>query len=1069
METVLKTIITHESKLARRNWLFYLFILGVLGFMVGFLIPWNARSLQWWQVALASSFPAYGVCFLNLFQSLVITFLVCDIQRKRKKAETREVLFTRPVGNGEVFLGEILGILIPFFVIDVVFMISCGVIHLVIPDSPVNPGVYLFYLLVRVMPTLVFITGLASLVNRLTKSPFISWIILVGWLYFSYAYLTKPLHGMLDFWGSSLSGSFSTLVGFIDIDETLLHRGAFLLLGVCLLCFAAPLTKRLPGKPGRKFYFAAAASLFLVFSVGLGFIYLGKFQDRKENRNAYRETFAEYNKYPTVRILAHDITYHPGGDRFSATSRMEVQNQRKVKMERFLLFLNPGLEIDKLESNGLNIPWHREHQVVVIERSLEPGERVDVTMEYAGGIDEDVYQVNLPDEEFFSPVSYTMHIENLGSRLAFVSGDFTLLVPEAMWYPMAVSPGGLMASKEMNFTRYTLRVKQPGDKVVLSQGKTSGDGEYVTFENRQNLTGISLCIGEFEKRAVTVDSLTVELYTYLGNDFYMKSIDEHKPLQKGAPGRELRIERIFRSCKDIIENNQDYPYPYKYLKLIEAPASFLHYNGSLLFRDNAQPEIVFFNERWPREVEKPGGDWEKLLLDKFPSALQSTGIGKVFSGYTRSVTSDKFRGMDRLYRQMMNPLSQRFTVRPYMLKHIEKNGLEGCIMEEYSPEQEVAISLKVYHLLSYLTTITPWDSLSRFMEEFNTRTYFREVNFDSFIDGFEQHFGENIRDYMDKWYTGREIPRLYIKDQFYSIVDTLQILDFKVGNFSETDGIVSVISYRDDDLGRKQVYRWQGYPVKPGECKRIVVHEELKYGLTLTTNFSGNLPGNFPFQHNQAIKSVTVPEEGVTPLERDEFNPPGEIIVDNEDENFHLINSPEERKQLADYLTRKNDEDEYYWGICNTKINTWGAPTIPTALNNNYGKYIRSAYTKKAGTGEFKAEWVAELPEAGRYEIFIYRPHVGRFTTSENETFLADYPGMKNYYTVYTPEGEEEVVLEVEKDDPAWVSLGIFTLPAGTSRVVLDDRGASPITIDNQGAAYVQLVVADAVKWVKIK
>ena len=88
------------------------------------------------------------------------------------------------------------------------------------------------------------------------------------------------------------------------------------------------------------------------------------------------------------------------------------------------------------------------------------------------------------------------------------------------------------------------------------------------------------------------------------------------------------------------------------------------------------------------------------------------------------------------------------------------------------------------------------------MEEFNTRTYFREVNFDSFIDGFEQHFGENIRDYMDKWYTGREIPWLYIKDQFYSIVDTLQILDFKVGNFSGTDGIVSVISYRDDDLGR---------------------------------------------------------------------------------------------------------------------------------------------------------------------------------------------------------------------------------------------------------------------------
>ena len=64
------------------------------------------------------------------------------------------------------------------------------------------------------------------------------------------------------------------------------------------------------------------------------------------------------------------------------------------------------------------------------------------------------------------------------------------------------------------------------------------------------------------------------------------------------------------------------------------------------------------------------------------------------------------------------------------------------------------------------------------------------------------------------------------------------------------------------------------------------------------------------------------------------------------------------------------------------------------------------------------------------------------------------------------PEGEKEVVLEVEEGDPAWVSLGVFSLPAGVSRVVLDDRGAPPITAKN-GATYVQLVVADAVKWVK--
>ena len=88
---------------------------------------------------------------------------------------------------------------------------------------------------------------------------------------------------------------------------------------------------------------------------------------------------------------------------------------------------------------------------------------------------------------------------------------------------------------------------------------------------------------------------------------------------------------------------------------------------------------------------------------------------------------------------------------------------------------------------------------------------------------------------------------------------------------------------------------------------------------------------------------------------------------------------------------------------------------------------------------------------------------------------------MKNYYTVYTPKGKEEIILEIpEKEDiwigstsalpeeEAWVSLGTFTLPAGESRVVLDDRGVPPIT-DRLFGEFEQMVVADDVKWVKKK
>ena len=79
---------------------------------------------------------------------------------------------------------------------------------------------------------------------------------------------------------------------------------------------------------------------------------------------------------------------------------------------------------------------------------------------------------------------------------------------------------------------------------------------------------------------------------------------------------------------------------------------------------------------------------------------------------------------------------------------------------------------------------------------------------------------------------------------------------------------------------------------------------------------------------------------------------------------------------------------------------------------------------------------------------------------------------MKNYYTIYTPKGNEEIVFERTGDDTdEWISLGKFDLPAGESRVVLDDRGIPSFEVTEKWGndKYTQVVVANAVKWVKMK
>ena len=62
-------------------------------------------------------------------------------------------------------------------------------------------------------------------------------------------------------------------------------------------------------------------------------------------------------------------------------------------------------------------------------------------------------------------------------------------------------------------------------------------------------------------------------------------------------------------------------------------------------------------------------------------------------------------------------------------------------------------------------------------------------------------------------------------------------------------------------------------------------------------------------------------------------------------------------------------------------------------------------------------------------------------------------------YVFTHKEGQEEVVLEVDRSGNGWVSLGKYDFPRGVAKMTLLEKGAYPE----------QEIYADAVKWVRVK
>ncbi len=538
-------------------------------------------------------------------------------------------------------------------------------------------------------------------------------------------------------------------------------------------------------------------------------------------------------------------------------------------------------------------------------------------------------------------------------------------------------------------------------------------------------------------------------------------------------------------------------YPFKRLTFIETPVSFAGY-PRWWKKDSplTQPELAFIPERVATQIYTPPFFRKKSSwrIDYYlePGELESSIVQKFFAWYcqdskvnfisqTREFTgfihSHRYPGINSVIRRLIDMKDgHKLTSEGYneglegAARYFDQHSLKDAIYDSTLDKRAFQgwFLYKVIDFRSWISTTIDWFRFERFLLDFSEECKFQVVDFEVLRQKYLEKFDFDLNTLLDKSYFDKGVPALILKDiKHMKLENDPEVeyikLHFKVYNPSKTDGIVTIISAASY-VGEN--FKVHNYIVEAGGCKEIKVLFNYTSQQIFHTNLSHNIPSSIIFSLASAINSqngecTRDTTQGIFDIDASSFFvAPGEIIVDNTDDNFQVIGPRQKQMKLANLIKKQDNK----YAILSENLPRWKE----VIDMNYYGDYIKSAFCKESGTGDYRAEWNATLPREGMYELFAYCVPIKRVGYISNNV-----PSMTSYYTIRSEKESREVILDRELDTGGWISLGKYNFPENTKvTVALDDRAGDLIlhpllkgfAID---LAYMQqIVTADAIKWV---
>jgi len=1031
-------IATFESKTLSRSWFFRIFailaLLILFGTNMGFF--GGHENARWTFRAIAANLPYINVLFINVAQAIIAVFLASDFLKRDKKLDTTEVIYARPITNGEYVVGKTLGILVLFVGLVLLALIMTLVFNLVRQDVPVVWQAYLYYPLLISIPTLVFILGLSFFMMILFRSQAVTFLVLLGYIGLTLFYFQDKLYGMLDYMAFNLPMVYSDFIGFADPRLIIFHRLAYLLLGVGFIFATIRFLNRLP-QTGR--WNSLNLIGFVVFvSAGLmvGSLYYNSFKNEANNREAYLALNNQYvGKYMTD-VISNDLKVEQHGKALQVTSSLQLVNQNHIRLDTLLFSLNPGFSVDSIISRGGPVDFLQKRQLLFLVPSggVEPGRRKRFQIYYSGVPDESVAYLDIPRKQM--DATKRIMVAPLGKKPGIIHPNYMLLTPELNWYPAAGVGFNLKTfqPRELDFARFSLSVRTDSSITAIAPGKYSTEENWVHFNPENDLNVFPLVLAPLVRKSLEIDGMEYNLFLDPDHDYfseYFTSIQD-------------TIKSLITEAKNDYELDElDLYYAFNRINLVEVPIQFHAYERSYIQSvEYILPEIILLPEkgaglntldfqrflkaeekrdreniRSPREVET---DQFKRFLQNtfFRTATRSRGGGGRGGGGEELITFDgdvsysknPFCVFPLYYSYVTGISSTAYPVFNSMLEIYLKEGFDVSPREGFTggiTDKERANLL--LSRTSMIELFARWDTeltsslinqtgsfiISALknkvgMSEFDNFFYyyledhaFSKISFEQFSADFLNEFAVEVAPYLEVINAGGEMPTFLISEPDYlqtrDEIGDVYLVKFSITNVGNARGLVDVnfriMGQGGFGGGGDMTEEKRLYEVEAGETREVqVVLYDRPMMMTVNTLISGNIPSSY----NNFLRSA----REVTTTNLDEYNHSSdqpvsfsykdEYVVDNEDEGFSNFSISRESK-LKQYIDSRKQEEE---GLLYESLNEWWTPSrwTPVAHAAYYGETVRSAMAIRNGDGNNYATWSTRLPEKGFYDVYVYIP-----------------------------------------------------------------------------------------------